>query len=155
VVSILYLDIEGAFPNMVTNRLLHNMRKRRVPKAYVKFGENLLMGRRTELKFENYTSDWFELDNCIGQGDPLLMILYLFYNADLLDIAKGKKEKTLGYIDNNTLLAIGETFMDMHRTLGRMMERRSGGFAWSKSHNSAFKTTKLVLTDFTRLKTQE
>jgi hypothetical protein len=80
-VSILYLDIEGAFLNAVTDRLLHNMRKRRVPEAYMKFVENLLTGRRTKLKSDSYMSDWFELDNSIGQGDPLSMVLYLFYNA--------------------------------------------------------------------------
>jgi hypothetical protein len=31
VASILFLDIEGAFPNAVTDRLAHNMRKRRLP----------------------------------------------------------------------------------------------------------------------------
>ena len=37
VVSILYLDVKGAFPNAVTNRLLHNLQKRRIPKAYIQF----------------------------------------------------------------------------------------------------------------------
>ena len=32
---------------------------------------------------------WFDLDNRIVQGDPLSMLLYLFYNADMLDIAQG------------------------------------------------------------------
>ena len=35
VVSALFLDVEGAFPNAVTLRLLHNMKKRQVPEAYV------------------------------------------------------------------------------------------------------------------------
>ena len=63
----------------------------------------MLTGRKTRLKFDDYTSDWFELDNGIGQGNPLSMILYLFYNADLLDVAKGLDEKVLRYIDDITL----------------------------------------------------
>ena len=47
VVSILFLDVEGAFPNAVTRHLLHNMRKRRIPAAYVAFVDNLLLGRKT------------------------------------------------------------------------------------------------------------
>ena len=35
VISVLFLDVEGAFPNAVTSRLLHNLRKRRVPEVYV------------------------------------------------------------------------------------------------------------------------
>jgi Reverse transcriptase (RNA-dependent DNA polymerase) len=34
VAVMLFLDIEGAFPNAVTDRPLHNMRKRRVLEAY-------------------------------------------------------------------------------------------------------------------------
>jgi Reverse transcriptase (RNA-dependent DNA polymerase) len=47
VVSILFLDIEGAFPNTVTDQLLHNMKKRRVPNQIVKFIKQLLNGRTT------------------------------------------------------------------------------------------------------------
>ena len=41
VVSVLFLDVEGAFPNVVTHCLLHNMQKRRVPAAYVAFVDNV------------------------------------------------------------------------------------------------------------------
>lgn len=37
VASILFLDVEGAFPNTVTDRLIHNLKKRWIPTAYVKF----------------------------------------------------------------------------------------------------------------------
>lgn len=42
VVSALFLDIEGAFPNAVTDRLLHNMRSRRLLESLVGFTERLL-----------------------------------------------------------------------------------------------------------------
>jgi hypothetical protein len=123
VVSVLFLDIEGAFPNRVTERLLHNMRKRQIPEEYVRFMKNMLTGHKTRPKFDDYTSDWFAINNGIGQGDPLSIILYLFYNVDLLNIAKGKNEKSLGYVDDKALIAIGKTFKEMHRMLKRMMER--------------------------------
>jgi len=39
VTLVLFLDVEGAFPNTVTDRLIHNLKKRRIPAAYVKFVE--------------------------------------------------------------------------------------------------------------------
>lgn len=39
VVVMLFLDIEGAFPNAVNDRLIHNMRKRRIPEEYTLFIE--------------------------------------------------------------------------------------------------------------------
>ena len=53
VVSILFLDVEAAFPNAVTDRLLHNLRRRRTPAVYVRFIEQLLTGRRTRMKFDD------------------------------------------------------------------------------------------------------
>ena len=66
VVLVLFLDIEGAFPNTTTDQLLHNLRKRRVLEVFVTYISGMVTGWRTRLKFDNYTSAWFELDNRIG-----------------------------------------------------------------------------------------
>src|SRR6266481_640303 len=71
VVAMLFLDVEGAFLNAVTARLLHNMRMRRVPVKYVSFMEHMLTGCCTSLKFDGYMSDWKSINNGIVQGDPL------------------------------------------------------------------------------------
>jgi len=92
------------------HRLLHNMRKRRVPKAYILFVENMLTSRKTKIRFDDHMSEWFGIDNGIGQGNPLSMILYLFYNTDVLDITRDPNKKSLGYVDDKALVAIGKTF---------------------------------------------
>jgi len=63
VVSILFLDVEGAFPNAVTDRLIHNLRRRRIPDQYVRFIKQLLTGRRTKLKFDDFISESMEILN--------------------------------------------------------------------------------------------
>ena len=47
VTSILFLDVEGAFPNAVTTRLIHNLKKRRIPTAIINFVKLLLYNRKT------------------------------------------------------------------------------------------------------------
>ena len=47
---------------------------------------NMLTNRWNWLKFDNFESEWFQLDNGIVQGDPLSMMLYLYYNVDILEI---------------------------------------------------------------------
>jgi len=117
---------------------------------YISFIESMLTGRRTRLKFDDYTSDWFSLDNGIVQGDPLSMILYLYYNADLLDIASGKQDMCLGYVDDMALVVVGSSFEETHQMLKDMMMRPGGAYEWSDSHNSKFKTSKSVLVNFSR-----
>jgi len=114
VVSALFLDIEGAFPNAVTDRLIHNMKQHRLPPKIVGFTERMLNGRRTKLRFDDYTSEWFNITNGIGQGDPLSMILYIIYDSDLVRVAKGKHELTLAFVDDTAFLAIGKTFQETH-----------------------------------------
>ena len=84
VVSVLFLDVQGAFPNVVKEVLIHNMRTRRVPSEYVNLVNLMLTGRKTRLSFDDYTSDPIPINNGNNQGCPLSMIYYAFYNAGLL-----------------------------------------------------------------------
>jgi ribonuclease HI len=146
VVSVLFLDIEGAFPNAVTDRLIHNLRRRRIPTAYVTFIQQLLANRRTKLKFDDYTSEAIYILNGIGQGDPLSMLLYIIYNADLLQITGDENtEDSLGFVDDIALIAIGKDFEETTRRLRNMMTKEDGGLQWSKEHNSMFEVNKSVI----------
>jgi hypothetical protein len=116
VASILFLDIEGAFPNAVKDRLLHNMRKCRVPEALVNIVDVVLTGRKTKLRFDDYLSDTIPLQNGIGQGDPLSMVVYLFHNADILDLPNNKNELAVAYVGDTALFVEGPTFDDTHDT---------------------------------------
>jgi len=93
VAAVLFLDVGGAFPNAVTACLLHNLCACQIPEEYVLFIDRMLTGRCTRLKFDSYTSDWVDIDNGIVQGDPLSMLLYLFYNAELLGAVKKQRPK--------------------------------------------------------------
>jgi hypothetical protein len=151
VVSVLFLDVEGAFPNAVTSRLLHNLKKRRVPTAIVSFVEQLLANRKTRLKFDDYTSDIMLIMNGIGQGDPLSMLLYIFYNADLLDLPDDpENEDAIGYVDDIALIATGADFTETTQILSNMMLREEGGIRWSITHNSRFEVTKSAVLHFSR-----
>ena len=155
VASVLFLDIEGAFPNAVTERLLHNMWKRGVPVKYIAFVKNLLRDRRTILHFDDYVSSAIQITNGIGQGDPLSMILYIFYNSDILSIPKitqKMNEYVLSFVDDTTLLAMGSSFKVTHQILADMMTRDGGAIQWSKDHNSRFEPSKFALLDFTQAK---
>jgi len=149
VTSVLFLDIKGVFPNMVPSRLEHNMHKRKVPRKIVDFIHNMLQGRVTTLKFNGYASEPISIDNGIGQGDPLSMGIYQYYNADLLDIPREKGESTMAYVDNSVMIAIADMFLEVHEKLSSMMTRAGGVAEWSSQHNSPLEYSKLMLVDFT------
>ena len=155
VISALFLDIEGAFPNAVTDRLIHNMKRHRLPPEIISFISRMLHGRKMKLRFDDYTSEWFNITNGIGQGDQLSMILYIIYDSDLVRTAAGKHELTLAFVDNTAFLPIGKTFQETHQILCDMLERSGGGFEWSTLHNSRFAPSKFALIDFTMNRSKE
>ena len=148
VAAVLFLDIEGAFPNAVLSKLEHNLKKRRVPKKLINFATGMLEGHVTMLKFDDYTSAPIPIDNGIGQGDPMSMALYQFYNADLLDIPNAKHESAIAYVDDALLIATADTFEAAHQVITSMITRQNGVIEWSTSYNSPLEYSKLALIDF-------
>jgi len=63
VAAALFLNVQGVFPNMVKDQLIHNMRMRQVPKCFTDLAECMLTGRFTCLRFDDYISDLIPLYN--------------------------------------------------------------------------------------------
>ena len=148
VISILFIDVEGAFPNAMPAMLVHNLRKRGIPRRYADFVAGMLEDRITYLKFDDHVSNAINLDNGIGQGDPLSMVLYQFYNADILDIPQHPNEAAIAYVDDTLIMATARDFHETHNILANMMTREEGIYNWSKTHNSPLEHSKLALIDF-------
>lgn len=57
IASLLLLDVSGAFDNVSRPRLLHNLRKRRIPQSLTCWISSFLTDRSTTLKMQEYTWD--------------------------------------------------------------------------------------------------
>ncbi|CDO73528.1 hypothetical protein BN946_scf185013.g163 [Trametes cinnabarina] len=146
VASIVFLDIKSAFPAASPERLFYNLRMRGVPAEYVEWLRVKLTGRRTRLRFDDYTSDLFDIESGIDQGCPLSVILYAFYNSDLIDSADTSDgELAVGSMDDVALVVTGKTFDICHDKIRRFMDRDGGALAWSTTHNSSFSLDKFGL----------
>ena len=68
VASILFLDLEGTFPNAVTNRVIHTLQRKSLPECHINHIQNLLENRVTKLKLDNFMSVSLQISNGIGRG---------------------------------------------------------------------------------------
>ena len=108
----------------------------------------MLQGRTTNLRFDNHISKPIHINNGIGQGDLLSMVLYQYYNADLLDIPEASSESAIAYVDDALILATAKNFEDTYHILYAMMTKDEDVYDWSKTHNSPLEHSKLALINF-------
>jgi len=73
------------------------------------------------------------------------MILYILYNADLLEITGNDKKDALGYVDDIALVAVDNDLDETTKKLKRMMTKEDSGIQWSREHNSKFEVSKSVI----------
>ena len=78
VYSVVFMDVAGAFNNVHHERLIDNMKKRRIPDFIVAWTESFLSDRTTSLRFNGITSENIETDAGVPQGSPLSPILYMY-----------------------------------------------------------------------------
>jgi Reverse transcriptase (RNA-dependent DNA polymerase) len=74
-----------AFDTVNHVRLLDNLRKKRVPLWFVQTIRSFLTNCTTTLLVDNEETEPHQLQAGVPQGSPLSLILFLFYNALLLE----------------------------------------------------------------------
>ena len=79
------------------------MRKRQLPLEIIGWIASYLKDRRSKIKLQEGTGLEFSIHIGIPQGSLLSLILYLFYNTDLLEIG-GKGDLITGYINDISII---------------------------------------------------
>lgn len=97
--------------SVAIKRAMHDMRKRGIPLKLVNWMERRYEGRTTVPSFDGPTSEPINVLTGLDQGDPNSGNVYIFYNADLLEIPNPKEgEHAPLFVDDATTIAQGKTF---------------------------------------------
>lgn len=115
---------------------IHDLRKRKVDKKRIKWIASFLTNRHTSIAVDGYLSKKYAINTGIPQGSRLSPILYLFYNADLIDECNQEPATmSTGYIDDVGILTWGKTTEETCDTLSRILKKAQH---WANTHASIF-----------------
>ena len=149
VATVLSLDVSGAFDRVLRGRLVHEMRRRGVLRSICGWVDSFMLDRRTTLAFDDQESEAFDLPGGIPQGSPLSPILFLFYNAELLERCERRdlRVSAVGFVDDVNLIAYGDSTEDNCRSL---QEVHRECMEWARRYGARFAPEKYELMHFTR-----
>lgn len=147
VVSLLMLDVSGAYDNVSHERLLHNLKKRRLG-HFVPWVKAFLTNRSTRIRMPEGSSGRIPTPTGIPQGSPISPILYLIYNADLIENC-GTGVTSNGWVDDVCFMAKGDSERETTRKLKEACRRAD---QWAEKHASVFDPKKYALVHFVHTK---
>jgi len=139
VFSAIFMNMSGAFNNVHHKRLIHNLRTRHVPKVLTTWIQSFFSNRSTQLSINNELTQLIPVRAGVPQGSPLLPLLHMYYNADLLDSTEGENSEpdrmSLGFIDDITYGMAGHSDRENVRKLKGMLEKAK---EWRIKHGAKF-----------------
>jgi len=147
---LLNLNEKSAFNNVTHSRFLYDMKKRKVFRLLLEFVKNFLRNQRITITIDDYIMMKCSMNVNISQDSLLSLILYLFYNMNLLKVCDDIKLKT-SFTDfiNDINILIYEKFMKCNcKVFNEIYDRCK---QWSKMHNIKFLKIKHKLIHFMKI----
>ena len=83
VMSVLFLDVKGAFDNVSKSRLLGTLHDLGLPSAILQWVKYFMSDRLVALAFDGQREDLAPVETSIPQGSPTSPILFLLYISSL------------------------------------------------------------------------
>ncbi|KAL1798048.1 hypothetical protein ACET3X_004654 [Alternaria dauci] len=148
-VSLLGLDLTGAYDHIDRNKLLAELIKRRIPDWLIEITWSFLSDRRSFIHLPGYDGDEYWIEIGVPQGSPLSSLLFLLYAAPLLeDFAKDYPDVMLfSYVDDTYIVVAGTTYEANARVMGRIHDML---YVWAANNNLHFSPTKYHVLHFAK-----
>jgi hypothetical protein len=149
VLSVVSFDVKGAYNGVAKEVLIRRLQQRRVPTALVQWIDAFCSHRRAMIVINDYCSEAMEITYPgLPQGSPLSPILYLFFNADLVDVPINKHEGAIAFVDDYNRWVVGQSADANTETLQAHIIPKA--LSWAARSGATFEAQKTQYIHFTR-----
>lgn len=150
-VTLLSLDITGAYPRVNRNKLLEALARKKVPNWIIRFVFSWLLNSHTDLHLPGRYPESFSISIGIPQGSSLSPILFLFFASGLLEIdlqGSGATHASLfSFVNDSYIVITSASFETNCKALAILHDRVQ---AWAIPNNVKFAPNKYGLLHFQR-----
>lgn len=149
VLSLVTFDIQGAFNGVAKDVLCSRLRERHIPEKLVKWILNFCSDRKATIVVNDESSKQATLhDAGLPQGSPLSPILFIFFNANLVEGVINKNKGSIAFIDDYTAWVTGS---EIHKNIQQLQTKVVSKLeTWAENSGAVFNAEKTVLIHFTR-----
>ncbi|KAL3704532.1 hypothetical protein TMatcc_008203 [Talaromyces marneffei ATCC 18224] len=148
VLSLVSFDVQGAYNGVFKERLLQRLKARGIPDKIVQWIDAFCSRRMATILVNGSTSELRELPQAgLPQGSPLSPILFLFFNADLVQHKISAAQGSIAFVDDYTAWVTGPTAESNRSGIQAIINR---ALDWERRSGATFEGQKTAIVHFTR-----
>jgi ribonuclease HI len=148
ILSLISFDVKGAYNGVCKERLLQRLVERGVPPGLVQWVNAFCSERTADIIVNGEVSASKLLTQAgLPQGSPLSPILFLFFNANLVEQKTSNNGGAVAFVDDYTVWVTGESVTQNNVTIQALVEK---ALEWEKCSGATFEPDKTAFIHFTR-----
>lgn len=148
VLSLVSFDVKGAYNGVCKERLLQRLTARGIPPELVKWIDAFCSDRTATILVNGHVSERQLLSQAgLPQGSPLSPVLFLFFNADLVQRRIDSSGGSMAFVDDYTAWVTGSTAEANREGIQAIVDE---ALDWEKRSGATFEGEKTTLVHFTR-----
>ncbi|EAQ84812.1 hypothetical protein CHGG_08826 [Chaetomium globosum CBS 148.51] len=148
VLSLISFDVKGAYNGVFKDRLLQRLKARGIPEPLVKWIDAFCSKRTATIAVNGFTSGRQELPQAgLPQGSPLSPVLFLFFNADLVQHKIDANGGAITFVDDYTAWVTGPSAESNRTGIQAIIDK---ALDWEKRSGAQFEGERTAIIHFTR-----
>ena len=144
----LFLDVKGAYPNVIRQQLIKRLVELGIPGDLIRWVNSFLTDRKVQLVIDGYTCPVRDIEIGVPQGSPISPILFIIYISGFFDAIEAKIPIiSLSFADDIGLIAIESSIREVTKTLEQAGEE---AINWGLQNSISFEVDKTEAVLFTK-----